>query len=229
MNITKKDIIYCTTIILLSLLLFGSIRSCSNNKNDYNTNVTALTDSIHHMTTKSGQNMAKTSSFTGDNAKILKQLDSLLYVRMKDMNIKPSNITNITTVNGKGDFGGHDTVFIASKAEKDSNNIIRNFNFNNDLRTLEGRIYYVKDTLGIKILQDKIKFDYTIAQDKNNKVYITSTNPYVEYTEIKSFQIKQRQQKHWNIGPQLGIGYDFNSQKIVPQIGIGITYGLINF
>ena len=229
MKITKKDIIYYAIIILLAIFLSCSIRSCNNNKKDYNTSITALTDSIHHMKTKSGQNMAKTSSFTGNNAKVLKQLDSLLYVRMKDMNIKPSHITNITTVNGKGNFGVHDTVFVASKTEKDSGNIIRNFNFNNDWRTLEGRIFYIKDTLGIKILQDKIKFDYTIAQDKNNKVYITSANPYVEYNEIKSFQIKQRQQKHWNIGPQFGIGYDFNTQKIVPQIGVGITYGLINF
>jgi hypothetical protein len=229
MNITKKDIIYWITIILLSLILFSSIRACYNNKNDYNTNVTALTDSIAHLKTKSGQQMVKTSTYTGYNAKMLKQVDSLLYARMKDMKIKQSHITNVTTFDGKSDFGTHDTVYIASKTEKDSNSIIRDFNFNNAWRTLEGQIRYVKDTLGIKIMQDKVKFDYTIAQDKNNKVYITSSNPYVEYNKISSFQIKQKKQKHWNIGPQFGIGYDFTNKSIVPQFGFGITYGLINF
>jgi hypothetical protein len=83
--------------------------------------------------------------------------------------------------------------------------------------------------MGVNITKDVVKFDYTVAMDKNNKIYIKSTNPYVKYEEISGFQVPKQKQKKWGIGPQIGVGYDPVHNKISPTIGIGIQWSPIQF
>lgn len=226
MKITKRDILYWCIILLLIFVNITAITKCSNNDDKYTNNIEALNDSIHHIK-KNGKEIVYKKIFVTNNQKELKNVNKELYNKIKEAGVK--NASNATYFNGDVDFGTHDTVYVVKSIEKKENNINRNFDFSNKYRILSGNLYYRQDSLGLNVLKDKVNFDYTIVQDKNNKVYIKSDNPYVNYKSINSFTIKQRKQKHWNIGPQIGIGYDFVNQKIVPQIGIGITYGIINF
>lgn len=220
----KKDIIYCIIILILGLSLIFTINKCSNIKYKYDSNITALTDSLVSSKTKSNKLIVSKKTSVGNSIKDIKQIDTSLYNSVKDSKVK--NVTSATKFNGTANFGKKDTSYvIISKNEE----IKKDFDFSNKWRQLSGNIYLIKDTLGLKIYKDKVNFEYTIIQDKNNNVYITSENPYVKYNQVGSFKIIPNKQKHWNIGPTIGYGYNFGTNKFAPYIGISLTYGIINF
>ena len=80
-----------------------------------------------------------------------------------------------------------------------------------------------------KITKDIINFDYTVGMDKNNNIYVKSTNPYVKYNEISGFRISQPKKTHWSIGPSINIGYDPINLKPSFSIGASINYSLYKF
>lgn len=224
MNTNKKDIIYCIIILLLGFSLIFTINKCSNIKYKYDSNIAALTDSLASSRTKSNKLIVNKKAFVGSSIKDVKKSDPELYNSVKDSKVK--NVTSATKFNGTADFGQKDTSYvIVSRNES----IQKDFDFSNKWRQLSGNIYLIKDTLGLKIYKDKVNFDYTIIQDKQNNVYITSNNPYVKYNQVGSFKITPKKQKHWNIGPTVGYGYSFGNNKFAPYIGISLTYGIINF
>lgn len=225
-NITLKDIIYLLVIVFVLVLFIGK---CKSIQNEYETNMIALTDSIHYYKSKSGNLVATKTAFTSDNIKNIKQHVRPIYDDIKDMNLKPGHITNAVHAEGEIKTPEADTVYVIKENDY-HNNFCKEFNFNDNWRTLEGNIYYIRnhneDSVKVNINKNIVKFDYTIAMDKQNKIYITSKNPYIKFNSLSGFQVPKQRQKRWNIGPQVGIGYD---GQIRPYIGIGVTYGIINF
>lgn len=185
----------------------------------------AAHDSIRKVLSMKGDTVYIKSSYSADNYKDVKK-----YIEdesiSKNLGIKDKDITSTIIIDGNIISEKHDTIYIL---EKDSDYIEKSFSFSNKWRTLEGKNYLNKDTLGLSITKDIVNFDYTIVQDKNNKVYITSENPYVNINEIRSFQITYPKRKHWNIGPSINIGYDPINNRIIPTVGVGIQYSIISF
>lgn len=72
----------------------------------------------------------------------------------------------------------------------------------------------------------------TVGLTDNYQLFITSTNPYVNFSSINGTAIINSKlvpkKKHWNYGFQcgLGVGYDLISNKptLGPYLGIGIQY-----
>lgn len=225
-SLTIKDFIYAVIILLLVGLCVTSIRKCSDNDVMYKNNIEALTDSISYYRSKDGNLVAMKTAFTAE-AEELKKLNSDLYERIKSLDVKTKTITNTVYMRGETEFLPQDTVYIVSK-DSIVNGVTRDFNFNDEWRDLEGNIRYKDDTLGLNITRDVVRFDYTVAMDKNNKIHIKSNNPYVKYDEISGFQIPRERQKQWGIGPQIGAGITTDG-KFRPYIGIGVQWSPIRF
>lgn len=225
-NITLKDIIYLLVIVSVCVLFMGK---CKSIQNEYKTNMIALTDSIRHYKSKSGNLVATKTAFTSDNIKNIKEQIKHIYDDIKDMNLNPGHITNAVHAEGEIETPEADTVYVIKENDY-HNDFHKEFNFNDNWRTLEGNIHYIRnhneDSMKVNITKNVVKFDYTVAMDKQNKIYITSKNPYIKFNSISGYQIPKQKQKRWNIGPQVGIGYD---GQIKPYIGIGLTYGIISF
>lgn len=228
-NIWSK---YKSQIVLILALIVSLIflwASCSNNislKNKYDINTRALTDTIEYYQTKSGKLAAEKSILQGD-IKDLKQLNEDLYKKVKDLEVKkPEQVVYVET---EIIHDVHDTTYIVDPALTYQR---KDFSFNNQWRTLEGYMELKDNALGLNFTQDKVFVDYTLAI-KDNHVYLTSSNPYIQYNEIQGITLPKKQKPMFSIGigPSFGAGYDIVNKQfgVFAGISLNVNYNLITF
>lgn len=226
LNEYKKDIIYIVVILTLFIALLSSVRTCTNNDNRHKANLIALNDTISIFKAKNNNLVAAISGFECDMSE-LRLLNKKLYDEIDNLKLKNSATTGIH-FGGNIDYGQSDTIYIISH-DTISNGFIHKFDFSNNWRSLYGDVTFKNDSLSVNLLKDIVKFEYTVAMDKDNRIYITSENPYIEYNEIQGFTVPRKKEKHFSVGPHIGIGYDPFKNKPVYYIGIGLQYNLIKF
>lgn len=222
---TKKDFLYLGIIIVLALSLGFSLRSCQNNKTQYNTNIEALTDTITYIKSKNNDLIA-TKTIYEANIKDLQSLNNELYEDIKNMNVK--NPETVIKYVGAIDNKSNDTTYII-KNDTIYKGFSKSFDFSNKWRTFNGSLDYIPDSLKFNINNDIVYFDYTVIVDDDNKLYIKSSNPYVKYEEMTGLTLPKQKQKRFGIGPHIGYGLDLSNMKFSPYIGIGLQYNLISF
>ena len=226
-NKFKIHIIYILIILLLISFLNVSVNKCSNVSNEYKHNIEALNDTIKYYQDKNGNLVATKLAFESD-INTLKLLNKTLYDQIDSLKISHKNVSQIVYVNGSIDNGQKDTIY---KVLHDtiSRGFYKEFNFNNKYRLLEGNVNYKNDTLGININKDIVNFDYTIVIDKNSKIYIKSTNPYVKYNEISGFTLPNERQKHWSLDAFSNFSYSPTDNDRFYDIGVSLGYSLSKF
>lgn len=222
-KITLKDIIYFIIIIGLVLMLSNSVKQSNINEKIYENNIIALNDTVSLYKTKTGELVATKTAFECD-IKELKKINETLYTEIKELKSKNDIISGIH-LNGEITNPNNDTVYIV-KYDTIQNGFNHNFNFNNKWRDLEGTIYYNNDSVNLHINKDLVRFDYTIALDDKNKIYINSDNPYVKYNDISGFTIPKEKPKRIIIGPSITGGYSILHDRFDIIIGVSATLNL---
>ena len=222
-----KGYILMGLALLITLIFLGI--SCSNNRDirrKYDINTRALTDTIEYYQTKSGKLAVEKSILQGD-IHDLKELNEDLYKKVKDLEVKkPEQVVYVETeiVNEV-----HDTTYIIDPSLSYQR---KDFDFSNQFRTLTGFMELKDNTLGLNFIEDKVLVDYTLAI-KDNKVFLTSSNPYVQYNEIQGISIPPRKKPKFSIsvGPSIGIGYDIINKQpgIYAGLSVNAGYNLITF
>lgn len=222
----RNKIINILIIILFIIGLSVSTQQCSHYKNEYKDNIEILNDTIHYYKAKNGKQIATIHGYE-TNIENLKYLNDSLYKAIK--NIKPkTKVVTVTQFSGYIDNSTNDTTYIVKK-DTIIKGFYKDFNFNNEYRLLEGNVRYNNDSLGVSITKDVVMFDYTVALDKKNRIYITSNNPYVKYNNISGFTIPKKRAKRWSVGPSIGYSYDIKKNTFSPVVGISLQYGLIQW
>ena len=219
-KITAKDILYFLIIGLLGWLLWTSYCNKEELKERYENNIEAFTDSVSYYKSKNGDLVAMKTAFE-TNIKELENLNESLYTEVKDLKTK-NDVLSGMHFNGSIENSPKDTVFIVN-TDTIYNGFKHNFNFNNEWRNLEGYVLYIPDSLRVNITKDVTQFDYTVAIDEDNKIYIKSKNPYVKFNEFTGFTIpKPKDKVEFSL---YGEGqYQFQYKKITPIVGIDISY-----
>ena len=223
----KTHIVYILIICLLVLSLTISINRCSNVSREYKNNIEALNDTIKYYQDKHGNLVATKLAFESD-INTLKLLNRSLYDQIDSLKLKKDNVAQIIYVGGQIENPKKDTAYVISH-DTISKGFSKDFNFNNKYRVLEGNVDYQNDSLGIFINKDIINFDYTVAMDKDNRIYIKSTNPYVKYSEISGFTIPQEKQKHWSLGIFGNYNYSPTHNFKYLDLGMGLNYTIKKF
>ena len=223
----KTHAIYILIICLLIGFLSVSVNRCTDVSREYKHNLEALNDTIKYYQDKNGNLVATKLAFESD-IKTLELLNKDLYDQIDSMKLNPKTVAQIITIGGEIENPQQDTAYIV-KYDTISKGFNKDFDFNNKYRTLEGNVDYHNDSLGIHITKDVINFDYTLAMDKDARIYVKSTNPYVKYNEISGFTVPKQKKKRWNIGPSINGGYDPINKNWSASIGISFTYGLIQW
>lgn len=229
-NKYKWKIIYTALTCLMFVFLCFSIHQCNTYKRMNDNNITALTDTINLYKSKNGNIIAEKTTLYA-TIKDLKKINDSLYNVVKDINIK--NPDNIVYVNTTIEYEKHDTLFLINNDTiKNTCKIEQKFDFTNKYRSLQGNVYYYRgntqDTLGINISKDLVNVDFTTIL-KDNKIYISSSNPYVKYNDIISINTKQNSKnKRFGVGPMIGVGINHKLQ-FTPFIGVGLTYNIFQF
>lgn len=58
---------------------------------------------------------------------------------------------------------------------------------------------------------------------------ILSPDPRITINQMQSLTIESRKPPNWGIGLQLGYYYNTQQQKLMPAVGVGLSYNLIRF
>ena len=220
----KTHLIYIAIITALLFTLSISVRSCQENKQLYNNNITALVDSISHYKTKNGELVASKTLLEGDMS-LLKKVNSDLMDELNSMKVKnPEQVVKIVT---KYVQIPSDTVWVIDSINTNVN-ITKQFNFTNDYRSLMGNVYLENNTLGLNINKDEVYAKYTLAI-KDNKAYITTDNPHIKILDIQGITIPTPKTKRFYLGPSINFGYDPFKNKPTFNIGISVGYGLFSW
>lgn len=226
-NKFKTHAIYILIICILTCVLATSVNRCSNVSGEYENNIAALNDTIKYYQDKNGNLVATKLAFE-TNVKTLKLLNEKLYNQIDSMKLNPRTVTQMVYVGGEIENPNQDTAYVIQH-DTISKGFTKNFEFNNEYRTLEGSVDYHNDSLGVSINKDITRFDYTVAMDKNNKIYVKSTNPYVKYNEISGFTVPKQKKKHWFVGPAINGGYDPINRQWSITAGVSIGFGAIQW
>ena len=219
--------------LILGLLLAGALVSSgvffnkyNSVKKEYDNNMEALRDTIHEYKGKNGELVAEKTLLRGD-INTLKAANQELTDQLNSMKVKnPSQVVYVETevVNEV-----HDTTYIVDRTLPYQR---KDFNFSNNFRQLEGFMELNDNNLGLNITKDVTLVDYTLAI-KDNKVYLSSSNPYVQYNEIQGLTVPKQKKPKFSIGfgPQFGVGYDILNNKpgIYAGVGISANYNLVSF
>ena len=218
----KTHLIYVAIIIVLLFALSISVRSCQENKQLYDNNVTALIDSVSYYKAKNGELVASKSLLEGDMS-LLKKTNSELANELNSMKVKnPEQVVKIVTEYIKTPS---DTVWVIDSTNV---NITKQFDFTDDYRSLVGDVYLKNNMLGLNINKDEVYANYTLAI-KDNKAYITTNNPYIKISDIQGITIPTPKTKHFYLGPSINFGYDPIQNKPTFNVGVSIGYGLFSW
>lgn len=223
----RTHLIYISIILLLAIGLSIAVNKCSNVSREYKHNIEALNDTIKYYQDKNGNLVATKLAFES-NVNMLENLNKNLYDQIDSLKLSKNSVAQIIYVDGMIENPKKDTAYVVTH-DTISRGFSKDFNFNDKYRTLEGNVIYQNDSLGVHINKDIINFDYTLAMDKDARIYVKSTNPYVKYNEISGFTIPKQKNKRWNIGPAISVGYDPIQGKVAVSGGISLTYGIIQW
>lgn len=221
----KRTLVETLLVVAFSVITFSSIKQCTYWEDSNNRNIVALTDSINYWKTKNGNTVAEKTILEG-SLEDLKLVNDSLYSMVKDMKVNnPTTVVGGTTIITNKEV---DTIWV--NLPQTSTPIYKEFDFSDRYRTLSGNIYYITDTLGLKVTKDQVKFDYALAI-QDGKVYMTSDNPYVKFANITGLEVPSQVQKkkRFGIGPVVYGGYNFNTKTFGYGIGIGVTYSLFQW
>lgn len=200
-------------------------------------------DTLEKYTTKDGDTIIGKNTYI-QSLNELKKTNEELYEQVKSLsNIKfqPIVVTRIET-----DMK-IDTIY----AEKDKDSAIvhktteKILNWKspqNPYYSFNGRTVVKSDfsDFSTSISNFSVKSDLSVSlveKDKQLKVVASSTNPYVDVSNINSVVIDPKKSKvikscfptkRWHVGPYVGVGFDKNL-KLTPSMGISLGYGLLNF
>ena len=223
----KTHVIYIFIILVLMCALSASVSKCSSVSKEYKHNINALNDTIKYYQDKHGNLVATKLAFESD-VNMLKNLNRDLYDQIDSLKLKKNKVAQIIYVEGEIENPERDTAYIIQH-DTISKGFSKDFNFNDQYRKLEGNVNYQNDSLGVFINKDIIYFDYTLAMDKDAKIYMKSTNPYVKYNEMTGFTVPKQKQKRWSLGPSINFGYDPFQGKSSASVGISLNYGIIKW
>ena len=227
----KKDIFQVLLIVILFVWALISMQRCAVLKHNYETaqnNIVALTDSIEYYECKTGELVAQKTMLVGEIKDLKESHSKELNCLYDDLNsMKRKNAQMAAQLKGFIDNPVKDTIwkYDTIKFEK---SLIQPFDFSDKWRILSGNIILKDDTIGLNIKEDQVFFDYTIAIE-DDCIYIKSDNPYVKYDYVTAIQEQQKKPKHWNIGFQAGLGFQYcmfnKTIDVGPYLGVGISWG----
>ena len=219
--------------IILGAVLFASLAALgatiSKNislRKQYDHNTQALQDTVKIYKGKNGDLVAEKTILIGQYND-LKHLYDDLDEKVKNMKVRnPDQVVYVETevINEV-----HDTTFIIDRSLP---SLRKDFDFSNKYRQLAGFMELKDDNLGLNITQDRTLVDYTLAI-KDGRVYLSSSNPYVQYNEIQGITIPAPKKPKFSIGigPQLGAGFDLINKTpgIYAGVGISANFNIISF
>lgn len=223
-----KIILAITCVVLVFLLL----RQCANNAHYKETTESAigyLTDSVSYYKNKAGQLVAHRKAIEGENEALAvllsKQIDSTRQLSELVENFKKVNTAgNITTITKIDTIEVPYEVPVPYEFEREFSRLTKHYKIggfvNQSGITIDS--LSIPNTLSFVIGKRKTGFFKS-----EYRIEAVSSNPYVQTTGLDFYSL-QVPRKRLGLSLYAGYGLDRNF-ALTPQIGVGISYDLLQF
>ena len=238
-----KDIVLAVAGIAVIALLMST--TCTRQDlNKAETNLKALTDTVHTYKLKNGELMYEKQGFIAEKAELEK------YIGVKESEIKDierklkSALATIARLEVQVRI---DTIHMTDSVEVLPDSTYNcHFKYEDNWIALDGTTQVKLDPFNSHTVMNSINMDVPlkVGMTKDDKWFVTTDNPYVEFSTIEGANIEKAKPKRFSLGVQLGVGgvfgYGISGAKdgIVRSgwivgaggyVGIGLTYKLIEF
>lgn len=242
MNFPKLENIKTILLVVLGMVCIALIMSttCSMRKNsNYENNIKALTDSVAVLTLKNGDLMYEKQSLIIEKGEI----ESYLNITKKeyaDLEKKlKAKIAYIAELEGSihaDTIIMNDTIIYASE-----DTTVNKFNYADNWIYIDGTTLFSKkyNKWNTTINTLTINAPLTVGLDDSYKIFVTSDNPHLIFTDIQGAYVgdklvKNKRRGSFGVGVHLGVGVQYGiihaaqnplqGFDIGPYLGVGFDY-----
>lgn len=239
-SITWKDIL----IIVLFLLLCGLIIYNATIKTELTTtqtNFLAIQDTIKIYKLKNGQLLYEKQGF------ILEKEELEKYIQVSEKTIDElenkldDKIALIAKLKSEIKI---DTLNIIDSVFVKNDTVFSDFTYTDNWLYINGLTNCFDNNITTSIYTINMSVPITVGITENEKLLVTTENPYVTFTDIKGANLEKTKPKRWSLGVQAGLGIIGgagicgSSDGVVrsgwifgfgPYIGIGVNYKFLEF
>jgi hypothetical protein len=239
-----KNILLVVFFFIIIILVMST--TCTNQKlGKAETNIKALTDTLHTYELKNGKLLYEKQGFIAEK----KELEE--YIGVKEKEVKEIEIrlkSALATIAKLQGLIHVDTIHTVDSVEVLPDSTYNcHFNYNDRWLGLDGVTSIQLDPFQSHTIINNINMEVPlkVGTTKDDKWFVTSENPYVRFTSVEGANLEKVKAKRWSLGVQAGVGAIFgygisgcHADGIVRTgwivgaggyVGIGLTYKLIEF
>lgn len=221
-----KNILLLLSLMFIVILLMNT--TCINNdKKKLQNNIKALTEFVNVLELKNGDLIYEKQTLILEKDEVEKYLD-ISNKRIKE--IEKELDSSLALISELKSSVRIDTIITTDSLIISNNNdtITAYFRYNDRWVTLNGYTQIIDSTNGNTQINDlSIDVPLTIGLTDDYKIFATSDNPYIVFSDINSAiienSITDSKHKKWGFGPYVGVGVNFGYDPF--HNGAGITLG----
>lgn len=239
----KNILLVIFGIVIIALLMSTT---CTRQKLEKaENNIEALTDSVHTYKLKNGELLYEKKGFIAEK----KELEEYIGVKEKEVKeIERQLKSALATIAKLMAEVNIDTIHTTDSVEVLPDSTYNcHFDYNDRWLSLNGVTSVHLDPFQSHTIINNINMEVPlkVGTTKDNKWFVTSENPYVQFTSVEGANLEKAKPKRWSLGVQGGVGAIFgygisgcSADGIVRTgwlvgaggyVGLGITYKLIEF
>lgn len=239
-----KNILLAIFGFVIIILIMST--TCTRQKLDKaETNLEALTDTLHIYKLKNGELMYEKQGFIA-NKKELEEYIGIKEKEVKDIEKKlKSALATIAKLQGQIRV---DTIQMTDSVYITPDSIYHNnFKYNDRWIAIDGTSHFKFDPFKVSTTMNNIFMDVPlkVGTTKDDKWFVTTENPYVVFSSVEGANLEKAKPKRWSLGVQVGVGGVFgygisgcSADGIVrtgwivgagAYVGLGVSYKLIDF
>lgn len=239
-----KNILLGVFGFIIIVLLMST--TCTSQKLDKaETNIKALTDTLHTYELKNGELLYEKQGYIAEK----KELEEYIGIKEKEVKeIEKKLKSALATIAKLQAQVRIDTIHAIDSIEVIPDSTIHcHFNYNDKWLALNGVTNVEFDPFKSHTIINNINMEVPlkVGTTEDNKWFATSENPYVLFTSVDGANLEKAKPKRWSLGIQGGVGAIFgygisgcSADGIVRTgwivgtggyVGLGLTYKLIEF
>ena len=238
----KNILLIVFSCIIVALLMSTT---CTKQKLDIaNNNIAALTDTVHTYQLKNGELMYEKQGYILEKKELEKYLE-ISKGEVKDLEKKlGSALSTISKLHGQikvDTIVAHDSVYL------DQDSVYHNkFKYEDRWLVFNGVSTFSFNPFNANTTINDISMDVPlkVGMSTDNKWFVTSENPYVNFTSVEGANLAPSNKKRFTLGIQVGVGPSFGYGILGTSggtvyhgwyfgagvnVSLGVTYKLLEF
>ena len=238
-----KNILLIVFSCIIVVLLMST--TCTKQKLDIaNNNIAALTDTVHTYQLKNGELMYEKQGFMLEKEKLEKYLE-ISKSEVKDLEKKlGSALATISKLKGQIKV---DTIITHDSVYLDQDSVYHNkFKYKDKWLSVDGTSTFSFKPFNANTTINNILMDVPlkVGMSTDNKWFVTSENPYVNFTSVDGVNLAPSNKKRFTLGVHVGVGPSFGYGILGTSggtvyhgwyfgagvnVSLGVTYKLLEF